>query len=146
MSNEAIKPPATYNNGLAPKLLIDDNDKLYLEFKGSCLKRDKSKFILIETENVYCIPINAVNIYIVYEITRYNPISSYSTLGNCLFGSVKITEFKNPDIDKYKYSGYGIGFDRKRSFSFANGFAQNVIIFGANMSSSVHADSKTKIF
>ena len=31
------------------------------------------------------------------------------TLGNCLFGSVKIT--KNIDLDKYKYSGYGIGFD-----------------------------------
>ena len=25
---------------------------------------------------------------------------------------------KNDDIDKYKYSGYGIGFDRRSSFSF----------------------------
>ena len=62
LSNEVIKPPTTYKNGLAPKLLIDDNDKLYLEFKGSCLKRDKSKFIFIETENIYSIPVNAVNI------------------------------------------------------------------------------------
>ena len=27
-----------------------------------------------------------------------------------LFGAVSLT--KNADIDKYKYSGYGIGFDR----------------------------------
>ena len=30
------------------------------------------------------------------------------TLGNCLFGSVKL--FKNTDLDKYKYSSYDIGF------------------------------------
>ena len=30
------------------------------------------------------------------------------TLGNCLFGSVKLT--KNTDLDKYKYSSYDIGF------------------------------------
>ena len=59
-----------------------------------------------------------------------------------MFGSVKLT--KNPDIDKYKYSGYGIGFDRKGEFSFGNGFGQNVIIFGADMSSSIHSTNKTK--
>ena len=36
-------------------------------------------------------------------------------LGNCLFGSVKLT--KNADLDKYKYSGYGIGFDSRSEFS-----------------------------
>ena len=30
-------------------------------------------------------------------------------LGNCLFGSMKLTT--NADLDKYKYTGYGIGFD-----------------------------------
>ena len=35
---------------------------------------------------------------------------SHPTLVNCLFGAVSITE--NADIDKNKYSGYGIGFDR----------------------------------
>ena len=33
------------------------------------------------------------------------------TLKNCLFGAVTLT--KNADIDKYGYSGYGIGFDRR---------------------------------
>ena len=69
-------------------------------------------------------------------------ISSYQTLENCLFGAVKLT--KNPDIDKYKYSGYGIGFDRRGEFSFGDGFGQNVIIFWADMSSSVHANNKLR--
>ena len=39
--------------------------------------------------------------------------------------------------------GYGIGFDRRSSFSFlAGGFGQNVLIFGVDMSSSVHIDNK----
>ena len=60
-----------------------------------------------------------VNIYIVYEITDNFNASSYPTLENCLFGSVKLT--KNPDIDKYGYSGYEIGFDRKGFFSHPSG-------------------------
>ena len=52
---------------------------------------------------------------------------------------------KNDDIEKYGYSGYGIGFDRRSSFSFPrSGFSQNVIIFGADMSSSPHIDNKKK--
>ena len=37
--------------------------------------------------------------------------SSYPTLENCLFGVINLT--KNADIVKYKYFGYGIGFDRQ---------------------------------
>ena len=48
-------------------------------------------------------------------------------------------------VTKYQYSGYGIGFDGKSSFSFRRrGFGQNVIIFGADMTSSVHVDNKKK--
>ena len=44
-----------------------------------------------------------------------------------------------------KYSGYGIGFDRKGSFSFpSGGFGQNVVIFGADMSFSPHIGNKGK--
>ena len=51
-----------------------------------------------------------------------------------------VTLIKNADIDKY---GYGIGFDRKGSFSFPiGGYGQNVIIFGVDMSSSIHIDKK----
>ena len=52
---------------------------------------------------------------------------------------------KNADIDKYRYSGYGIGFYRKSSFSFpGGGFGQNVIVFGVDMRSSAHVDNKKK--
>ena len=49
------------------------------------------------------------------------------------------------DIDKYRYSGYGIGFDRRGIFSSpGGGFGQNVIIFVADMNSSIHIDNKGK--
>ena len=87
-----------------------------------------------------------VNIYIVYEINKKdNTVISDPTLENCLFGAVTLT--KNADIDKYGYSGYGIGFDRRGSFSFpGGGYGQNVIIFGADMSSSLHIDNKKKTY
>ena len=83
-----------------------------------------------------------VNIYIVYEINKKdNTIISDPTLEKCLFGAVTLT--KNTDIDKYGYSGYGIGFDRKGSFSFSGGvYGQNVLIFGVDMSFSAHIDNK----
>ena len=52
---------------------------------------------------------------------------------------------KNADIDKYKYSGYGIGFNRHGSFSFpGTGLGKNVIIFGVDMSSSRKIDNRKK--
>ena len=52
---------------------------------------------------------------------------------------------KNVDIDKYVYSDHGTGFDKISAFSFpGGGFGQNVIIFGVDMSSSVHVDNKKK--
>ena len=56
-----------------------------------------------------------------------------------MFGAVSLT--KNADIDKYKYYGYGIEFDRKGEFSFSNGFGTNSLILGADMSSSSHANN-----
>ena len=52
---------------------------------------------------------------------------------------------KNADIDKYRYSGFGIGFDRRSSFSFPGGrFGQNVLIFGAGMIYFADIDNKKK--
>ena len=59
-----------------------------------------------------------------------------------MFEAVHLT--KSNDIDKYKYSGYGTGFDRKGKFSVDDEFGRNCIIFGADMSSSVHLDNKKK--
>ena len=58
-------------------------------------------------------------------------------------GSVKIT--KNADLEKYKCSGDGIGFDYRSEFSLTDSSVdKNVISFGVDMSSSVHIDNKNK--
>ena len=133
LCNESIKPPSALNNFLTPSLNYFGT-KIRVKFSGSCLKQDK----VIYTHG------KIVNIYIVHEINKKdNTVISDPTLENCLFGAVTLT--KNPDIDKYGYSGYGIGSDRNGSFSFSSGeCGQNVIIFGDDMSSSIHIDNKKK--
>ena len=84
-----------------------------------------------------------INLYVVYEITNFHSISSYLTPTNVLFGAVKLT--KNADIDKYKYSGCEIGFDRHGFYLHpSGGTGRNVIIFGVDMSSSTKIDNKEK--
>ena len=90
------------------------------------------------------IPKKVTNISISYTLDSWlRNLNTDFTLGNCLFGFVKLT--KNADPDKYKYSSYGIGFDSRSEFLFTDGsFGKNIIIFGADMSSSVHVDNKKK--
>ena len=107
--------------------------KIRVKCIGDCLKQQK---ITYNHGKV-------VNIYIVYSLGASSSNYGDPTIKNCLFGAV--TLIKNADIDKYGYSGYRIWFDRRGSFSFpGGGFGQNVIIFGADMSSSAHADDKKK--
>ena len=62
---------------------------------------------------------------------------------SCLFGSAKLT--RNADLHKYRYSGYGIGFDSRSEISLPeSNMGKNVIIFGADMNASVHIDNKGK--
>ena len=127
--NNSIKTP---NHSITPNLDYYGT-KTRVEFNGSCLKQDSVTFNHGKV----------VNIYIVYEISKSINISNYPTLENCLFGAVSLN--KNGDIDKYKYSGYGIGFDRHGSFSFpGTGLGRNVIIFGVDMSSSTKIDNRKK--
>ena len=130
LSDETIKPPATSDNTLTP--LIDYcGNKVNVKFYGTILRQPEMSYTHGTT----------VNIYIVYELGTFSSHTDDPTLQNCLFGAVMLT--KNADIDKYGYSGYGIGFDRKSSFSFPDGgFGQNIIIFGVDMSSSIHIDNK----
>ena len=81
-----------------------------------------------------------INLYISFIADpQLKNLSTYFTLGNFLFESVKLT--KNADIDKCKYSG----FDSRSEFSLSDGsMGKKVIIFGADMSSSVHVDNKEK--
>ena len=85
-----------------------------------------------------------VNIYIVYEINNNNNTSSDPTL-EMFFVWCSLT--KNANIDRYKYSEYGIGFDRHGSYSHpSGGTKRNVIIFGVDMSSSAKIDNKKIYF
>ena len=85
------------------------NNKIRTNVTGSCLKQ----YILHYKHKT------VVNIYIVYELAAFGYNNTDPTVKNCLFGAVTLT--KNVDIDKYGYSGYGIGSDRKSSFSFPGG-------------------------
>ena len=60
-----------------------------------------------------------MNIYIVYDLKSTLNYNRDVTLEICLLGAVKLA--KNSDIDKYKYSEYGIEFDGKGTFSFLDG-------------------------
>ena len=60
-----------------------------------------------------------------------------------MFGPVKLT--KNANLNKYSYSGNGIGFHSRSLFSIPNfDCGKNIIIFGVDMSSSVHDNNKNK--
>ena len=103
LSAEAIEPPATSDNSLIPTISYYYASKIRVKFTRSCLKQDKVTF------NHGTV----VNIYILYKLCASSSNDSDPTLKNCLFGTVTLT--KNADIEKYGYSGYGIGFDRKVS-------------------------------
>ena len=121
---------ASNSKNLVPRIVYE-NVRLKVSFSGNYLKQDK----------VYNHG-KIVNNYIVYEIISTSTSTNIFTLKNYLFGAVKIT--KNVDISKYKYSGNGIGFDSKGSFLDAdNTYAVNVIIFGADLSSSIHTNIRT---
>ena len=130
LSTENIDPPAT---SPFPSISYVGN-KIRVKFNGSCLKQSNT---LTYTHG------KVVNIYIVYGLGASSSKVNDPALKNCLFGAVTLT--KNADIDRYGYSGYGIGFDRRGSFSFPSGrVGQNVLIFGVNISFSAHIDNKKK--
>ena len=131
MSDESLDSITESNYKITPELSFYGS-KTRVEFNGNCLKQDK---VIYNHRKM-------AHIYIVYEIRKNYSISSYPTLENCLFGVVSVT--KNADIDKYKYSGFGIRFDRHGEFSFGNGLGKNCIIFGADLSSSSSHDNNNK--
>ena len=107
--------------------------KITVKFDGSILRKPKVTY----THK------RIVIIYTVYELIASSSNDDDPTLKNCLFGAVTLA--KNADIDKYGYSGYGIEFDRRRSFLFpGGGYGQNILILGADMRSSPHIDNKKR--
>ena len=100
LSAETIKPSIHSDNSLTPAISYYGT-KTRVKFTGNCLKQPKISY----TQG------KVVNIYIVYELDASSSHNNDPTLKNCLFGAV--TSTKNNGIDKYGYSGYGIGFDRR---------------------------------
>ena len=76
LSNESIKPPATSNNSLNPKLNYCST-KTRVQFIGSCLKQSSPIFTHKKV----------VNIYVVYELAASSSHINDSTIKNCLFGA-----------------------------------------------------------
>ena len=127
MSEESIENITKSDSNFAPTF-ADHHLLPDLNFNAHCLIKNIS------------IPKKLINLYISYTL---GPQLRGFTIDNCLFGSVKLT--KNADPDKYSYSGYGIRFDTRGEYSLPYGSAdENVIIFGVDMSSSVHIDNKGK--
>ena len=60
-----------------------------------------------------------------------------------LFESVKLA--KNANSDKQLCSDFGIGFNSRLEFSLPDGsVGKNIIIFGVDMSLSLHIDNKKR--
>ena len=102
-------------------------------------------------QNVAGIPnsSNVINIYCVYKLDQIasNRDDTF-TIQNALFRAMQIT--KNADTSKYNYQGYGICFDEGGQFGLTiteGGSAhttnvRNVLISGADMSFSTHANNR----
>ena len=126
MSEESIENLTKSNSNFTPTS-VDHHLLPDINFNGHC-------FI----KNNISIPKKVINLYISYTLgPKLRNLNTDFTLGNCLFGSVKLTN--SADLEKYKYTGYAIGFDSRAEFLFTDGSCENnAIIFRANMSSSVH--------
>ena len=100
MSEENIENITKSNSNFAPTF-IDHHVLPDINFNGHCLMN-----------NNISIPKKVINQYISYILNSWlRNLNTDFTLKNCLFGSVKLT--KNADLDKCKYSGYGIGLDSR---------------------------------
>ena len=118
LSDKTITPYAASDNSLTP--LIDCYcSKVRVKFNKLCLK---------EPNKLTYDYGRKVNIYIYYELGASSSNNGNTTLKDCLIGAVTLT--KNTDIEKYGYSSYGIGFDRRSSFPFpGSGFWSKCISF-----------------
>ena len=90
--DEIIKP---IDNTQAPELIYS-GETIHVKFDENYLKQDKITFNHGKI----------VNIYIVYETTKNNPISdSYPVIQNSLFGEIAVN--KNKTIEELQFTGYG---------------------------------------
>ena len=126
--------------------ILKNVERLYVYLQGNHFQQNN----VLTSSNDHVINKNVVNIYTVYKL---DPLASTRdksfNIQSALFGAMQIT--KNvTDNDKNNYKGYGIFFDKRSEFGHTiteGGFthttgARNVLIFGADMSFSVHVTNR----
>ena len=126
--------------------ILKNDGRLYVYLQGNHFQQHN----VLASNNDHVLDKNVVNIYIVYKL---DPLASTRgksyTIQNALFGAMRITK-NATDYDKNNYKGYGICFDERSEFGHTitegghphTTDARNVLIFGADMSFSVHATNR----
>ena len=138
------------SNGPQNYLLVTFLLKMVRFFHGSqkeCQKkvlrphRQQTKSFIENRPFLYKI---MVNLYITYKLDAWSQgLNTNFTLGNCLFGAVKL--IKNADPDKYKYGGYDIGYNLCSQLSWTDkNIGKDVIIFEVDNRYFVHTDGRNK--
>ena len=126
--------------------ILKNDERLYVYLQGNHFQQNN----VLTSSNDHVINKNVVNVYIVYKL---DPIASSRdtsfAIQDALFGAMQITK-NATDNSKNKYKGYGICFDERSQFGHTitedgradttNG--RNVLIFGVDMSSSVHGTNR----
>ena len=126
--------------------ILKNDEKLYVYLQGNHFQQNN----VLTSNNDHVLNKNVINIYIVYKL---DPLASTRgksfTIQNVLFGPMQITK-NATDNDKNNYKGYGICFDERSGFGHTiteggrahTTDARNVLIFGADMSFSVHGTNR----
>ena len=126
---------------------ISKNDeRMYVSLQGNHFQQNN----IMTSNNDHVLNKNVVNIYIVCKLDPLaSTIDKSFTIQNALFGAMQITK-NTTDNSKNNYKGYGIRFDERSEFGHTitegghahTTDARNVLIFGADMSFSVHAANR----
>ena len=126
--------------------IVKNDERLHVYLQGNHFQQNN----VLTSSNDHVINTNVINIYIVYKL---DPLASTRdksfTIQNALFGAMQITK-NATDNSKNNYKGYGICFDERSEFGHTiteGGFthttdARNVLIFGADMSFSIHTTNR----
>ena len=126
--------------------ILKNDDRLYIYLQGNHFQQNN----VLTSSNDHAVNKNVVNIYIVYKL---DPLASTRDtsfiIQNALFGAMQITK-NATDNSKNNCKGYGLCFDERSGFghTITEGGrahitdARNVLIFGADMSFSVHATNR----
>ena len=126
--------------------ILKNDERMYVYLQGNHFQQNN----ILTSNNDHVVNKNVVNIYIFYKL---DPLASTRdtsfTIQNALFGAMQITE-NTTDNSKNNYKRYGICFDEGSEFGHTvteggrahTTDARNVLIFGADMSFSVHATNR----